>query len=413
MSKLLVRPLVNSGISTVIIVDALDECKDKDSVSVILSVLDQFVSQIPKVKFFLTSRPEPWILQGFSLPLLAPASNTFDLHKVESSQVSNDIRILFRNRLELAGRRCGLENWPSEEQLNLLCNRAAGLFVYAMATIRFIEHRNNNPSKRLDRLLQSQENSKIEGMTQFEANKTLDSLYLTILHEAFSDDDPEDDPKVRSILGAVILAANPLSPSTIATLLNLDIQDVLPPLSSAGSLLLLHDDNSQPIRPFHKSFRDFIVDPDRCTNLRFRVNPPDHHTELLVGCLHLLKQKLERNMCELPDGVINSEVEDLKGGTGQYIDQALEYACRSWHKHLVETTPARKPDTVTSAVRKFLEEKFLFWLEVLSVLGAAREAVDALEAAARWLDVCQIPPFTCPKNLLGLDLDITGQEPCR
>ena len=34
---------------------------------------------------------------------------------------------------------------------------------------------------------------------------------------------------------------------------------------------------------------------------------------------------------------------------------------------------------------KALEEKFLFWLEALSVLGAAREAVDALGAIAKSL----------------------------
>jgi len=31
---------------------------------------------------------------------------------------------------------------------------------------------------------------------------------------------------------------------------------------------------------------------------------------------------------------------------------------------------------------------FLFWLEVLSVLGTIRNAVDALEVAAKWLEVC-------------------------
>ena len=91
-------------------------------------------------------------------------------------------------------------------------------------------------------------------------------------------------------------------------------------------------------------------------------------------------------MCKLPDSVINSEVNDLKERTKQYIDQALEYACRSWHKHLVETAPAHRL-TITSVLHQFLEGKFVFWLEVLSVLGAAREAVDALEAAAGWLEV--------------------------
>jgi len=44
MNKLIVQPLVRSAISTVIIIDALDECKDDEPASAILSVVGQFVS---------------------------------------------------------------------------------------------------------------------------------------------------------------------------------------------------------------------------------------------------------------------------------------------------------------------------------------------------------------------------------
>jgi hypothetical protein len=42
---------------------------------------------------------------------------------------------------------------------------------------------------------------------------------------------------------------------------------------------------------------------------------------------------------------------------------------------------------ITSVLHQFLEERFLFWLEVLSVLGTVRDAVDALEVARQWLEV--------------------------
>jgi len=388
MEKLIVRPLVESAISTVIVIDALDECKDEEPASAILSVLGQFVSKkIPKAKIFVTGRPEPRIREGFRLPLLERVTDVFVLHEVESSRVNRDIRLFFKHRFsELAGRRRGPDGWPTEEQLDLLCERAAGLFVYAVATIRFIDHKNNNPQRQLDRLLDSPESSGFEGKTKFTANVTLDSLYTSILQEAFGDGYPEDDPKVRSVLGAVVLAVNPLSPSAIATLLGFDIEEVSPILSSVHSLLSLHEDVDHPVRPFHKSFPDFIVDPARCANSRFRVCPPDQHNELLIGCLELMNRSLQPNICKLPDSVLNSEVNDLKKRTKQYIHRALEYACRSWHKHIVDTTPAHGPE-ITSVLHRFLEGKFIFWLEVLSILGAAREAVNALEAAARWLDV--------------------------
>ena len=389
MDKLIVQPLRKCAISTVIMIDALDECKDNQPASAILSVLGKLVKYIPKVKFFITGRPEPHIRGGFHHPLLANETNTFILHEVEPSQVRGDIQLFYNhNFLEIRSHRQGLDNWPTGEQLDLLCQRAAGLFVYAMATVKFINQKTKNPKTQLDRLIQSQE-TRAEGKTKFKDDQTLDSLYMLIIHEAFGDDDPEDDPKVRSILSAVVLAANPLSPFTIATLLGFDPGDVLNLLLSVHSLLIFKEDNDHFVQPFHKSFPDFVVDQTRCTDPRFCLYPPDQHTDLLVGCLKLMSQKLKQNMCNLQDGVTNVEVKNLKQRAGENIDKALEYACRSWHKHLSDTTLAQKLE-ITPILHQFLEEKFLFWLEVLSVLGATREAVDALERSQKWLEVCYI-----------------------
>ena len=329
---------------------------------------------------------------------MAEATDVFFLHEVKPSQVSGDVRLFFKHKFsDLKKHRHGFDVWPTEEQLDSLCERAAGLFAYATATIRFIGQKNQNPKKQLGRLLQSPE-SMFEGMVKLREGTTLDLLYMAILQEAFGDNDPEDGPDARPILGSVVLITNPLSPSTIASLLGSDAEDVFSLLSSVHSLLILQEDMDHPIRPFHKSFPDFIVDPTRCTNSRFRVCPSDQHAKLLVGCLELMNRRLEQNMCKLPDGVANSEIDDLKERTEQYIDKALEYACKSWHKHLIDPTPARVLE-ITPILHRFLKEKFFFWLEVLSILGAAREAVDALEVAAKQLNVCCISLLSVFKKL--------------
>jgi len=390
MNKLIVGPLKESAISTVIIIDALDECKDDQPASAILSVLGQSVLEIPNIKFFLTGRPESHIQDGFDLPPLVEATNIFILHNIDLSIVESDIWLFLKQSFQDLADRHGLGDWPTREQLDCLCERAAGLFVYAVATVKFISQRNKNPREQLDHLLQSPESSAYEGKTKFMANKTMDSLYMSILQKAYCQDDPDDDddPRIQSVLGAMTLAANPLSPSTIATLLGIDSTIVFIQLSSIRSLLILQDINS-PVRPFHKSFSDFIIEPTRCTNQRFCISPPDHHSELLVCCLNLMNQKLEKNMCKIPDAVANSEVNDLQERIAQYIDHGLRYGCESWHRHLIDAQKTL-PHTlkITAILHQFLEEKFLFWLEVLSVLGTVRNAVDALEAAAKWLKVC-------------------------
>ena len=388
MNKLVVGPLRESAISTVIVIDALDECKDNEPASAILTVLGQFVSKIQKVKFFLTGRPELHIKNGFHLPQLAGATNVFILHKINLGIVTNDIRLFLKQSfLELAHRH-GLDDWPTKEQLDHLCKRAAGLFVYAVATVKFIDYKNKNPREQLDRLLQSPECSDYEGKTKFNADKTLDSLYMSILQEAYGQDDPSDDPGIRSVLGAVMLTANPLSPLTIGTLLGIDPTTVFLQLSSVHSLLILQDVH-HPVWPFHKFFPDFITNPTRCTNQRFHIPPPDYHSELLIGCLKLMNHRLEKNICKIPDTVTNSQVDDLQERVKQYIDLSLQYGCESWHKHLVDAyTAPTHVHKIIPVLHWFLEKRFLFWLEVLSILGSMRNAVDALEAAAKWLEVC-------------------------
>ena len=392
LKKLIVQPLAESGISTVIVIDALDECKDQDKqpASVILSVLGRLVADIPGVKFFITGRPESRIREGFRLPLLAKATDVFLLHEIDPSQVNSDIQLFLRHSfLQISGRRGGLDGWPVREDVDRLCKRSAGLFVHAVATVRFIDYKAYDPKRQLERLLRWPDRTKHEGKTKLNAKTTLDMLYTSILREAFGDNNPESDPRVQSILGSVILAVNPLSPSAIAVLLGLEPGDVFPFLSSICSLLVLHEDLHHPVKPFHKSFPDFIIDPSRCINPRFCICPRDQHAKLLISCLELMNKKLEQNMCKLPDGVSNSEIDDLSERAEQYIDPALQYACKSWHKHLIEVTSSHK-DSIIPFLSQFLEKKFLFWLEVLSVLDIAREAVDALNETANsnWLEVC-------------------------
>ena len=58
MEKLVVGPLKATHIPTLIIIDALGECKDEQPASAILSILSRYVGEIPTVKFFITGQPE-------------------------------------------------------------------------------------------------------------------------------------------------------------------------------------------------------------------------------------------------------------------------------------------------------------------------------------------------------------------
>ena len=385
MEKLLVEPLQSTDISTMIVIDALDECKDNDPESAILLVLGQSVSDIPGVKFFITSRPERHIMAGFRGSLLEGLTDVFILHHVEPCIVDEDIRRFFKHGLSrLAHRHGGMDGWPMNGELDSLCRRAAGFFVYAVATLNFLDHHLHNPSDQLNVIMMSPESTAHEGETKLMAYTSLDSLYMSIFQKSFCENKPRDDAMVRSILGTTVLVTNPLSLSAITTLTGFRCDQVQRLLELIQSLLILPEDPNHPIQPFHKSFPDFITDPTRCSDPRFHISP-DYHIELLLCCLELMGKSLKRNMCSIPDYALNSEVEDLPRRVEESgIHGALEYACRSWHKHLISTD--HRTADVVSALCSFLEERFLFWLEVLSIIGVMGEAAHALIVITKWLN---------------------------
>jgi hypothetical protein len=386
MDQLIVQPLRKSAISTVIVIDALDECIDEEPVSAILPVLMQFVSELPAVKFFITGRPDPRIRAGFHLPLLVDVTVVFALHDVQPRQVDSDIRRFFEDSFsELASRRPGLDNWPAKAQLDLLCQRAAGFFTYAVATVRFIDSRNLDPRRRLDLLLRLPGRTNYEGRTKFNSNTTLDLLYTSILRGAFGDDLPEDDAKVRSVLGTVVLAVNPLSPLTIATLPGYNTEDVTHLLSSVHSVLTLQDDINHPVQPFHKSFPDFLTDPARCTDNRFFVDPSAHHKDILFSCFSLMKDLLKNNIYNSDNYVVLGEVEDLSVRGPTCIGSSLEYACRFWTRHLASIpVHGLHVEWVQEAIDEFFANHVVCWIDALSIVGHFEVTVYAINDLQKW-----------------------------
>ena len=400
MEKLITEPLESADISTVIVIDALDECKDEEPSSAILSVLGRLVGRIPEVKFLITGRPEPRIRTGFRLPMLVNLTSIFILHGVHPPLINSDIRLFLKHELSELARRRQLGRWPSDEQIDLLYRRAAGLFVYAAATVKFLDSKIHLPEHRLDVIVQLPGCTAPEGKTSInpETKTTLDSLYTSILRMAFSEGDPEVYSRVRSVIGAVVLLVNPLPPSGISKLVSLDPREVILFLTQVQSLLVLGDDFTQPVKPFHKSFPDFITDPSRCADKNFYISPNEIHLELAVNCLRTMNDGLEQNLLSLPDYALNSEVEpDLKTKINDRISIALRYACLSWHNHLTKTEG--DVSSVVSYLRIFLEEKFLAWLEVVSALGAVGGAAVALEKLMPWLQkvcfvlLCIVTPY--------------------
>ena len=309
LEKLLINPLSRTKISCVIVIDALDECIDNEPSSAILSVLGQFVNQLPLVRFFITGRPEPRIRTGFRLPLLQPITQIFLLHEVDLTCVNKDIQLYLTERLtKIAKQRSNphLPNpWPHEKEIEALTKKSSGLFIFASTMVRFIESGHHEPDQRLQLLL-SEANS-----TMHEGHAGIDSLYSQILQYAFSDIyDPEEFADIRHVLGAIVLAFNPLSQKELSMILGTPMTPISTTLRYLHSVILVPGDESEKIRIFHKSFPDFLQDDQRCTDTRFHINSKTYHGDITLSCLELVKE-LKRNPCSLPPFTMNQDIQDL------------------------------------------------------------------------------------------------------
>jgi hypothetical protein len=384
LEKLIVGPLKATEIPTLIVIDALDECKDKEPTSALLSVLSCFVHEIPKVKIFVTGRPELPIQEGFRLESLRPITDVLKLHDVDRSSVDEEIRVYLRTRLTKLRKRRGCEfpeEWPNSHDIDILCKRAAGLFIYASKLVKFIASKNHLPTERLDLILRS---------PRAAHEVWIDLTYTQTLKLAFQDVGPEEQElcsHFRTIVGTVSVAFLPLSRKALLDLVRNHgtPSQICTTLRFLYSLLDVPDSEDDPIRVFHESFTNFLTDRTRCKDDRFSVDPSVHHKNVLFSCLDLMKDRLKKNICDLDDCAVLGEVQDLSSLRKTCIGSSLEYACRFWTRHLA-SIPANGPhiERVHEVIDEFFAKHILYLIEVLSIAGYLEAAVYAINDIRQW-----------------------------
>jgi hypothetical protein len=381
MERLIVGPLKATNISTLILIDALDECKDEEPASALLSVLSQYIKEIPNVKFFLTGQPESRIRTGFRLKPLLPITEVLKLHEVKPETVDSDIRLFFQTQLAkiVEGRSdCGdMGDWPSSADIGILCQKAAGFFIYAATVVKFVDSDIDLPSERLSLI------TSLPKSTAKEGNSGVDQLYMKVLEQAFPVVHSEAHLRFKTIVGTILLIFNPLPIKALSELLG--IPNVQSTIRSLHSLLLFPDEQEDPIQAFHKSFPDFLTDPERCTDNQFFVEPAAHHMGILFACITQMRKKLKKNICNLDNHTVLSEVKDLSARKRDCIGNALEYVCKFWTKHLLEVPITNSHiKEVQEAINTFFTTCLVCWIEVLALTGNLGIGVYAMNDVEQW-----------------------------
>lgn len=290
--KLLLQPLLklrlNQPTTTVIVIDALDECEREGDIRVILRLLFRLQNlQSVRLRIFLTSRPELPIRFGFQ-----QNNNHQDmvLHELPKPVVEHDIRLFLEHKLaEIRDDRSLPSDWPGKENIGRLVKLAVPLFIFAATICRFVGEKKWRPEKRLEEFFQDQVAS---------SGSQMDRTYLPVLNQLLcgaNDREIKQLKEFQDIVGVIILLASPLSVTALAQLINVPRDDISNRLDGFHSVLHVPENIDSPIRILHLSFRDYLL----VTESHFHVDKKQTHEKIASHCLCVMETGLKHNICGL------------------------------------------------------------------------------------------------------------------
>jgi len=357
----------------VLAIDALDECADAEEIEQLLNELLSVCKDLP-VKFFLTSRPERHIIAHFetSQPEL---HRILRLHNIEQNLVEADILLYLKTRLAKIqpSRHFPSPIWPSPRDIEILTRLSGTLFIYAFTAVKFVAARNH--VKRLQALT---------GLTVDAGQpfyRPLDEMYSMVLKTALDPNEctSEEIRMTKRILGAIIAIREPLHLSDLAKLLVVAPDEIWGNTDRIRAVINLPPSGEDGVvSTFHASFIDFLTTSGRAPE-NMRIPLSTAHRDLANGCLKMMNTGLHFNIANCTTShQLNSEQ------TLAAIPAPLKYASLHWAHHL---DAANDASSLLPLLENFLFEKFLFWLEVLSVSGMVGRASSILARAERTVSV--------------------------
>ena len=319
--KLVVSPLqqldetkfAEEAKSFVVIMDALDECDDHESICEFITALAQTYSQGQlRLKFLLASRAENHLRKIFASEMVRARTYSLELEHFDAQDdittflESQFMKIRHENDRTFQGLD---ENWPSDVQLAALSKKSEGLFIFAATVVSYIMDSKGSPRKKLDQVLES--------------HVGLDPLYTQVLLSA------NCNQYHLKVLAALVLLFKQLSINSLARLLEMGTDEVVAFLLAIQSLIRIPPNNDDIAQLNHASFRDFLLDGRRSKT--HYICPARYHAIIAVHCLMLITR--------------------LKIWAE---DDAEIYACGQWYQHL-DSAASNMPDEYTVEINNCLE----------------------------------------------------------
>ncbi|KAF7506453.1 hypothetical protein GJ744_011703 [Endocarpon pusillum] len=335
----------------------------------IIDALDECVTDLPKLLSFVSRQSSvssrvKWIVSSRNWPAIEEQLETAE-HKTRLSLELNAESVAAAVKMFIQQKVCQLskeKRYKPETQdtvLQHLKSNANGTFLWVALVCQDLKA---TPKWNV-----------LKKLASFPPG--LDSLYERMMHQISESNGAEI---CLQVLASTAILYRPVTICELVALVE-QLEDLVDDLESVreiiglcGSFLTLQEDTVYFV---HQSAKDFLF--AKASNEVFPYGAEDVHQAIFSKSLAILSRTMHRDMYSLK--ALGAPVEYVKAPNPDPL-AASRYPCVYWIDHLHDSKPEswKNSDSglqVTSVVDKFLREKYLYWLEGLSLCKSVEKGV--------------------------------------
>ncbi|KAJ5691332.1 hypothetical protein N7488_012067 [Penicillium malachiteum] len=281
---------------------------------------------------------------------------------------SDDISKYVRNSLTQIALSKELEPWAEESEIQELLQWSGHLFIAAATACRYL---------RLGSFPEDTLREFLEAKRTMDDDDPLDNMYNLLLQSAAAaaaGPDKKRFPKLYPlVVGAILVSKEPMSRRDMEEILGLSTREIEFILNHLLCVLIVPQERQASVRLFHLSFRDYLVNRERCQDLRFLIDESEAHKRSFEYYFGHLSSELKENIHQYHPGTPISEMSQHK------VSRVIQYCSQYWVSHLTEAGENSLDTFVSKRILEFLHEHLLHWIETCTIIGRIDDAVHSLE----------------------------------
>lgn len=339
----------------ILIVDALDECTaERDQLIDLICKL----SSSSKAKWIVSSRNWPEIEEQ-----LNGAMNKSRLHlEMNHAAISNAVQHYITNKVEQLAKNKAHDPETCKSVEQYLVSNAHDTFLWVALVCQAL----GKP--------QVHRRQTLRVLETYPAG--LDGLYQRMMEVIVGSLDAE---LCNAILAVVAVAFEPLALAELAashdTLHEFvtDLSTFEEIVNSCGSFLTIREG---VVYMVHQSAKDYLL--EKAADKIMASGLAQQHDMVFQSSLAMMSRFLQRDLYGLDDpGVL---IDEIQAPSPDPLS-CIRYACVHWVDHLCKSgfLGTEEHDTeLATLVTKFIQDKYLYWLEAMSLLRRVSEAIKAV-----------------------------------